>query len=110
MHGHCHAVSLRQIADGNLCVEVNLRGNDRSSLLYAMHTMRERLTEIMRSNRAMTVPPEALRFGNVRDAVLNKVRINWRDADPGFVADVGLEGCEKFEFRDCRFEKGTREI
>ena len=71
---------------------------------------RERLTEIMRSNRAMTVPPEALRFGNVRDAVLNKVRINWQDADPGFVADVGLENCSGMEFRDCRFEKGTREV
>ena len=71
---------------------------------------RERLNEIMRSNRAMTVPPEALRFGNVRDAVLNKVRINWQDADPGFLADVGMETCSGFEFRDCRFEKGTREV
>ena len=71
---------------------------------------RERLTEIMRSNRAMTAPPEALRFGNVRDAVLNRVRINWQDADPGFVADVGMENCSGMEFRDCRFEKGTREV
>ena len=40
---------VRQIADGNLGIAVHLRRNDRSSLLYAMHTMRERLTEIMRS-------------------------------------------------------------
>lgn len=40
---------VRQIADGNLGIAVHLRRNDRSSLLYAMHTMRERLTDIMRS-------------------------------------------------------------
>ncbi|WP_343653687.1 methyl-accepting chemotaxis protein [Herbaspirillum sp.] len=40
---------VRQIADGNLGVAVRLRRNDRGSLLYAMHTMRERLTDIMRS-------------------------------------------------------------
>jgi methyl-accepting chemotaxis protein len=39
---------VRQIADGNLGAPVSCAG-DRSSLLYAMHTMRERLTEIMRS-------------------------------------------------------------
>ncbi len=40
---------VRQIADGNLGVAVKLRRNDRSSLLYAMHSMRARLTEIMRN-------------------------------------------------------------
>ncbi|WP_433691627.1 methyl-accepting chemotaxis protein [Herbaspirillum seropedicae] len=48
---------VRQIADGNLCVDVNLRSNDRSSLLYAMHTMRARLTEIMRN---VTLSTQAL--------------------------------------------------
>ncbi|WDZ94360.1 methyl-accepting chemotaxis protein [Herbaspirillum sp. WKF16] len=38
---------VRQIADGNLGIEVRLRRNDESSLLHAMHSMRGRLTEIM---------------------------------------------------------------
>lgn len=38
---------VRQIADGNLDVPVALRPNDRSSLLFAMQSMRERLTGIM---------------------------------------------------------------
>ncbi|MBP0599392.1 MCP four helix bundle domain-containing protein [Herbaspirillum sp. LeCh32-8] len=38
---------VRQIADGNLGIEVNLRRNDQQSLLHAMHSMRGRLTDIM---------------------------------------------------------------
>ena len=38
---------VRQIADGNLDVNVALRPNDNSSLLFAMQSMRERLTGIM---------------------------------------------------------------
>ncbi|KAF1048888.1 MAG: Methyl-accepting chemotaxis protein I [Herbaspirillum frisingense] len=40
---------VRQIADGNLGIDVRLRRNDDSSLLHAMHSMRGRLTVIMRS-------------------------------------------------------------
>ncbi|BEV16009.1 methyl-accepting chemotaxis protein [Herbaspirillum sp. DW155] len=40
---------VQQIAEGNLGVTVKLRRNDRASLLYAMHGMRERLTDIMRN-------------------------------------------------------------
>ncbi len=45
---------VRQIAEGNLGVAVTLRRRDRSSLLHAMHGMRERLTEIMRSVTELT--------------------------------------------------------
>lgn len=45
---------VRQIAEGNLGVAVTLRRRDRSSLLHAMHGMRERLTEIMRSVTDLT--------------------------------------------------------
>jgi len=38
---------VRQIADGNLSIDVRLRRNDKSSLLHAMHSMRDRLTDIM---------------------------------------------------------------
>lgn len=38
---------VRQIADGNLDVAVRLRPNDNTSLLFAMQSMRERLTGIM---------------------------------------------------------------
>ncbi|MFJ3046570.1 methyl-accepting chemotaxis protein [Herbaspirillum chlorophenolicum] len=38
---------VRQIAEGNLDIDVRLRRNDSSSLLYAMQSMRSRLTEIM---------------------------------------------------------------
>ncbi|MCP1573021.1 methyl-accepting chemotaxis protein [Herbaspirillum rubrisubalbicans] len=48
---------VRQIAEGNLGVTVQLRRRDRGSLLYAMHTMRERLTEIM---HAVTLSTQAL--------------------------------------------------
>ncbi|MFL9925988.1 methyl-accepting chemotaxis protein [Herbaspirillum lusitanum] len=37
---------VRQIADGNLDVDVKLRRNDQSSLLFAMHGMRRRLADI----------------------------------------------------------------
>ena len=45
---------VHQIADGNLGVPVSLRRGDRSSLLYAMHGMRDRLTDIMRSVTLLT--------------------------------------------------------
>lgn len=40
---------VRQIADGHLDVDVHLRRNDTSSLLYAMQSMQRRLTDIMQS-------------------------------------------------------------
>jgi len=45
---------VHQIAEGNLGVPVRLRRGDRSSLLYAMHGMRDRLTDIMRSVTLLT--------------------------------------------------------
>ncbi|MDH4191180.1 MAG: methyl-accepting chemotaxis protein [Betaproteobacteria bacterium] len=36
---------VRQVADGNLNIRINMRDNDRSSLLYAMRGMVERLTQ-----------------------------------------------------------------
>jgi len=56
------------------------------------------------------VPSEALRFENVRDAMLDRVRINWRDGDPGIVSDVGMSNCRDMEFCNCRFEKGKVEL
>ncbi|MCO4856222.1 methyl-accepting chemotaxis protein [Herbaspirillum sp. WGmk3] len=45
---------VHQIAEGNLGVEVTLRRRDRSSLLYAMQGMRERLTDILRGVTLLT--------------------------------------------------------
>ncbi len=64
----------------------------------------------LRFHRAVAVPSEALRFENVRDAVLDRVRINWRGGAPGIVSDVGVSNCRDMEFRNCRFEKGKVEL
>lgn len=45
---------VHQIAEGNLGVAVTLRRRDRSSLLYAMQGMRERLTDILRGVTLLT--------------------------------------------------------
>jgi len=70
----------------------------------------KRLREISRIHVAMAVPNEALRFENVRDAVLNRVRVNWEDGDPEITSDVGILNCRDMEFLNCRFAKGTREV
>jgi hypothetical protein len=44
---------------------VQLRRNDRSSLLYAMHGMRERLTDIMRSVTLLTQSWATLRASSM---------------------------------------------
>ncbi len=44
----------RQIADGNLCVAIDTRENDRSSLLFAMKSMRDGLANIVGQVRVGT--------------------------------------------------------
>ena len=70
----------------------------------------KRLQELSRIHRAMAIPPESMRFENVRDAVFDRVRVNWADDDPGTVADVGMLNCQDMEFRDCKFAKGKVEL
>lgn len=42
----------RQVAAGNLAMDVQLKSGDKSSMLYAMNTMRESLAEIVRGIKA----------------------------------------------------------